>query len=142
MPVMTRTHAGHADCFVARIAHERLTSTHPLHGGPAVPLRLVKRDHQPERAVGSAFLAKGFRPFFLAAALFAAVGVPFWVATLVGTPPWRPPDIPLDWHAHEMVFGYAGAVIAGFLLTAVSNWTGRKTLDGGLLGLLACVWLS
>jgi uncharacterized protein involved in response to NO len=102
----------------------------------------VKREPEPERVVGSAFLAKGFRPFFLAAAMFAAVGVPFWVATLVGTPPWRPPDSPLDWHAHEMVFGFAGAVIAGFLLTAVSNWTGRKTLDGGLLALLCLVWLA
>lgn len=92
--------------------------------------------------MGSAILAKGFRPFFLAAALFAAVGVPFWIATLVGTPPWRPPDNPLAWHAHEMVFGFAGAVIAGFLLTAVANWTGRKTIDGGLLALLVLTWLS
>jgi uncharacterized protein involved in response to NO len=124
------------------IAHERLTSTHPLAGGPSVHLRLVRREPEPGPVMGSSFLAKGFRPFFLVAALFAAVGVPFWVATLVGAPPWRPPDNPLDWHAHEMVFGFAGAVIAGFLLTAVANWTGRRTLDGGLLALLCAIWLS
>ncbi len=47
----------------------------------------------------------------------------------------------MDWHAHEMLFGYAGAVIAGFLLTAVRNWTARETLQGAALAALACVWL-
>jgi uncharacterized protein involved in response to NO len=86
------------------------------------------------------FLAKGFRPFFPAAALFAAFGVPFWVATLVGSPPWQPPENPLAWHAHEMVFGFAGAVLAGFLLTAVGNWTSRATLEGWGLGALVAWW--
>ncbi|HEX5098767.1 MAG TPA: NnrS family protein, partial [Polyangiaceae bacterium] len=89
----------------------------------------------------SAFFASGFRPFFLGASLFAAFGVPFWVATLLGNAPWRPPANPLDWHAHEMVFGFTGAVFAGFLLTAIRRWTGQGTVDGWRLGALFGMWL-
>jgi len=89
----------------------------------------------------SAFFASGFRPFFLGASLFAAFGVPFWVATLLGSAPWRPPASPLDWHAHEMVFGFTGAVFAGFLLTAIRRWTGKATVSGWRLGALFAIWL-
>jgi uncharacterized protein involved in response to NO len=85
---------------------------------------------------GPAVLSAGFRPFFLCAALWAAVAVPVWLALLageVGLPSALPPAI---WHAHEMVFGYAAAVVAGFLLTAIPNWTGRMPLQGGPLALL------
>lgn len=92
------------------------------------------------RASGPAILASGFRPFFLLAALYAAIGIPFWVATLAGAPPWHVPANPLDWHAHEMVFGYAGAVLAGFLLTAIRKWTGRSTADGIPLLVLCVLW--
>jgi uncharacterized protein involved in response to NO len=92
------------------------------------------------RAPGPAILASGFRPFFLLAALYAAVGIPFWVATLAAVPPWRVPASPLDWHAHEMVFGYAGAVLAGFLLTAIRKWTGQPTADGLPLLALCALW--
>jgi uncharacterized protein involved in response to NO len=92
------------------------------------------------RAPGPAILASGFRPFFLLAALYAAVGIPFWVATLAAVPPWRVPANPLDWHAHEMVFGYAGAVLAGFLLTAIRKWTGQPTADGLPLLVLCALW--
>lgn len=85
----------------------------------------------------------GFRPFFLAASLFAVLAVALWLATFVAgtSPPGR--DLsPVHWHGHEMVFGYAMAVVAGFLLTAVTNWTGRMTLRGTPLALLLVAWLT
>lgn len=84
--------------------------------------------------------AKGFRPFFLLAGAFAALVLPVWLLTLAGVlgaagPGYLPA---MTWHAHEMIFGFAIAVFAGFLLTAVSNWTGRETLVGTpLLGACA-----
>lgn len=89
-----------------------------------------------------AFLSIGFRPFYLAAALFAAVAIPAWFAAYRG---WLVLEAPLPgmaWHAHEMVFGFAPAVISGFLLTAVRNWTGRPTPAGGALAALAGLWLA
>ncbi|WP_020558831.1 NnrS family protein [Thiofilum flexile] len=83
----------------------------------------------------------GFRPFFLAASLFAVFGTLAWVALYnfqwVGLPATYPPML---WHAHEMVFAYALAVIAGFLLTAVKNWTGLPTLHGYSLAGLFGLW--
>jgi uncharacterized protein involved in response to NO len=87
--------------------------------------------------VTSALLNLGFRPFYLLASLFAALAVPAWVADLAGHP-WAPGylDGPA-WHQHEMVFGFALAVIVGFLLTAARVWTGRPTPSGpGWLGAL------
>ncbi len=87
-------------------------------------------------------LAKGFRPFFLLSALFAASILPVWMLTLVGV---LHPGVHLDpvaWHGHEMVFGFASAVVAGFLLTAVGNWTGRETLTGRPLAALALLWIA
>ncbi len=84
---------------------------------------------------------KGFRPFFLLAALAACAIVPVWLLVLFG---YLQPHFPGDaaaWHAHEMLFGFAVAVIAGFLLTAVGNWTGRETLVGGKLLALSGLWL-
>jgi uncharacterized protein involved in response to NO len=96
--------------------------------------------HQGESVVP--LLAKGFRPFFLLASVFAATILPVWLLTLFGI---VHPGVHFDgvaWHAHEMVFGFAGAVIAGFLLTAVSNWTGRETLTGPGLAGLALLWVA
>ena len=84
-----------------------------------------------------AFLALGFRPLYLLAGLYAALAVPLWAAQYAG---WLPAANPL-WHAHEMLFGYAFAVIAGFLLTAVRNWTGLATPSGSALGGLALLWI-
>jgi len=87
-----------------------------------------------------ALAANGFRPFFLLAAVFASAIVPLWILVLAGV--LRPPGY-LDatsWHAHEMVLGYAVAVIAGFLLTAVGNWTKRETLVGTGLLALSALW--
>lgn len=91
---------------------------------------------------GTALSAKGFRPFFLGAAVFAGVVLPVWIAVLSGA---RLPAgylDPVSWHAHEMLFGFAVAVIAGFLLTAVGNWTQRETLTGPPLLGLAGLWIA
>lgn len=89
---------------------------------------------------GPAVFSMGFRPFFLLAALWAAIAVPVWVATLNN---WLPAShFDRDWHAHEMVFGYLSAVIAGFLLTAVPNWTGRLPITGAPLMGLVALWLA
>jgi len=90
---------------------------------------------------GSSTWTRGFRPFFLGAALYAIVSMMAWLAVyrygwaidLAGT-------TPSQWHAHEMIFGYAMAVIAGFLLTAAWNWTGRETASGTGLALLFTAW--
>jgi uncharacterized protein involved in response to NO len=85
-----------------------------------------------------ALLALGFRPFYLLAGAYAALSVPLWMLQYFGV---APPVQPL-WHAHEMIFGYAFAVIAGFLLTAVRGWTGRPTPSGAPLAALAAIWVA
>ncbi|WP_460156588.1 NnrS family protein [Pseudomonas sp. S2_H10] len=84
----------------------------------------------------------GFRPFFLAGAGFASLAVAFWAVWLYGgLPGAQPLGGMLAWHRHEMPFGFASAIIAGFLLTAVPNWTGRPALKGWPLIGLVLVWL-
>lgn len=90
-----------------------------------------------------ALFDRGFRPFFLLAMLYAAVSILLWGYTWVhGEVLAAPGVIPTYWHAHEMIFGFAGAVIAGFLLTAVTNWTGRTTATGAPLVALSALWLA
>lgn len=88
-----------------------------------------------------ALAAKGFRLFFLLAALFAIAIVPSWLLVLSGALPVGGYLDPIAWHAHEMIFGFVVAVIAGFLLTAVANWTQRETLTGAPLLALSALWL-
>jgi uncharacterized protein involved in response to NO len=90
---------------------------------------------------GPALFSFGFRPFFLAAAVQAALMVGLWVPWYLGmiTVPSAFP--PAAWHAHELLFGYVPAVIAGFLLTAVPNWTGRLPVVGRSLAGLVALWL-
>src|ERR1700752_4193107 len=71
---------------------------------------------------GPALFSYGFRPFFLGAAAWAALA-------------------PLDWHIHEMIYGYVAAAVAGFLLTAIPNWTGRLPVNGYPLAALFALWL-
>ena len=85
--------------------------------------------------------SKGFRPFFLLAALFAVAILPVWMLNLLGVLRLDGYLDPMSWHAHEMVFGFATAVIAGFLLTAVGNWAQRETAIGTPLLLLSALWL-
>ena len=91
---------------------------------------------------GWPLLRLGFRPFYLGAAAFALFAVPYWVAGLLGwvTLPATLP--PLLWHAHEMLFGFAMAVIAGFLLTAGKAWTGLATPRGATLAAMVGLWLA
>jgi uncharacterized protein involved in response to NO len=90
---------------------------------------------------GWAVLSYGFRPFFLLGALYAALLVPLWLAMLVHG--IEPPGAlsGLQWHAHELIFGFLAAIIAGFVLTAVPNWTGRFPLSGLPLAGLVGLWL-
>src|SRR5215831_576072 len=95
-----------------------------------------------QRAQGPAFLSAGFRPFFLFASVWAAVAVPVWLALYVHG--YGPQGVlpAMLWHAHEMVFGYGLAAVAGFLLTAIPNWTGRLPVRGTPLAALALLWLA
>ncbi|MEQ8354045.1 MAG: NnrS family protein [Kiloniellaceae bacterium] len=91
---------------------------------------------------GPALFRQGFRPFFLAAGLWAAAAVPLWLAVLLSGLAVPTLFDPLAWHAHEMIFGFAAAVVAGFLLTAIPNWTGRLPLQGLPLAGLFLAWLA
>lgn len=87
-------------------------------------------------------LRLGFRPFYLGAAAFACLAVPLWLALFLGEISLDLRVAPLLWHAHEMLFGFAAAVIVGFLLTAGKAWTGLATPRGAFLGALAALWLA
>lgn len=91
---------------------------------------------------GPALFSYGFRPFFLGAAGWAALALVLWLAQYAGavTLPIAMP--PLDWHVHEMLYGYVAATVAGFLLTAIPNWTGRLPVMGPPLAALFGVWVA
>jgi len=92
------------------------------------------------RGSGQALFALGFRPFFLAAGIYAVLMMALWLLVLRGS--IAPGNLsPLVWHGHEMLFGFAVAVIAGFLLTAAQNWTGIRTPSGAPLAALFLLWL-
>jgi len=88
-----------------------------------------------------ALLGYGFRPFFLAAGIAAVVLVPWWALSLTGGVSLETPWPPVLWHGHEMIFGFIGAAVAGFLLTAVPSWTGQRGFAGWPLALLTGLWL-
>jgi len=91
---------------------------------------------------GPAILSYGFRPFFLLGASWAASVLAVWLPMLGGA--FSPPTAfsPLEWHVHELVYGYVPCIIAGFLLTAVPNWTGRLPVTGGPLLALVATWAA
>ncbi len=86
-------------------------------------------------------LQLGFRPFYLLGAGFAALAVPLWLASYVGLLPDGGYLTGAQWHSHEMIFGFAAAIIVGFLFTAVANWSGRPTPHGGILAGFAGLWI-
>lgn len=90
---------------------------------------------------GVALFRLGFRPFYLLAALFAALAVPLWLAQFAGLLPPPAAYPAMLWHAHEMSFGFVLAVIVGFLLTAARVWTGLPTPTGHHLAGLAALWV-
>lgn len=91
---------------------------------------------------GPAILSYGFRPFFFVGAIAALLGIVAWIPQYFGeieiVNTWAPPV----WHAHEMLFGFIPAVVTGFLLTAIPNWTGRLPLQGRPLLVLLLAWLA
>ena len=91
---------------------------------------------------GPAILSYGFRPFFLLGAIWAASSVALWLPMLGGAITLPTAFSPLEWHVHELVYGYVPAIVAGFLLTAVPNWTGRLPVTGGPLLALVATWVA
>lgn len=106
-------------------------------------MALIRLDEPTTRRIDPkrfALFALGFRPFYLLAAVFAAVAIPAWALMLAGMPGTAWPGA--WWHAHEMLFGFAVAVIVGFLFTAGKVWTGLATPTGLALQGLASLWLA
>lgn len=86
-------------------------------------------------------LRLGFRPFFLLGGIFAVLAIAIWILSLNALIQFSPVNGMFWWHSHEMLFGFAPAVIAGFLLTAVQNWTGVASVKGKKLLFLVMLWL-
>jgi len=84
----------------------------------------------------------GFRPFFLGGSVFAGLAIPLWIAVFSDLISVGSSASPMDWHAHEMVFGFFGAILGGFLLTAMPNWTGSPALSGDKLLGLFLTWVG
>ena len=91
---------------------------------------------------GPALLSYGFRPFFLFGSLYAGLAILAWLPMFYGELELSTAFAPRDWHVHEMLYGYLPAVITGFLLTAVPNWTGRMPLQGRPLLVLVLAWAA
>lgn len=99
--------------------------------------------NKPTQVKGLALFNLGFRPFFLGAAVFAILSILSWIAVYTSNSTITISNIiPSQWHAHEMLYGYGMAVVAGFLLTAVKNWTGVQTPHGKPLMLLFALWCA
>lgn len=91
---------------------------------------------------GWPLFANSFRPFFLFAAIQAAVSILAWLPMLYGELSVTSAFAPRGWHVHEMLYGFLPAVITGFLFTAIPNWTGRLPIQGTSLAALLVVWLA
>ena len=91
---------------------------------------------------GPTLFSYGFRPFFLGGALWAALGILLWLPQYFGELSLPTAFAPLDWHIHEMLFGFLVAIATGFLLTAIPNWTGRLPVNGYPLAGLGVLWLA
>ena len=107
-----------------------------------VPPRVASESAQAPAPRGWPLFRLGFRPFYLGAAALALLDVPLWVALFLGEARLNLAVSPLLWHAHEMLFGFAVAVILGFLLTAGKAWTGLATPRGVFLAALVLLWLA
>lgn len=91
---------------------------------------------------GPILLSGGFRPFFLFGAAWAAIAVALWLPIFEGHLTLPSAFAPLDWHVHELLYGYLPAAVAGFLLTAIPNWTGRLPVVGRPLAWLVGLWAA
>src|SRR5690606_33687433 len=95
-----------------------------------------------ERQLPMPLFRLGFRPFFLLGAIWAVLGLALWLAALAGLAEVGGPYGAVAWHAHEMIYGFAAAVLAGFLLTAVPGWTMQPKLGAAGLAALAGLWVA
>jgi uncharacterized protein involved in response to NO len=102
---------------------------------------VLRIDEPPRPSRGFALWDLGFRPFYLLASAFAALSIALWALEYAGWLPGSYLEAPSR-HGHEMLFGFALAVVAGFLFTAVRNWTGQPTPTGGWLMAIALVWVA
>jgi uncharacterized protein involved in response to NO len=93
-------------------------------------------------AAAHPFFRGGFRPFFFGAAMWAVIAIASWLFVLAGTISLPTRFDPVAWHRHEMLFGFVGAAVAGFLLTAIPNWTGRLPIAGKPLLSLFGMWAA
>jgi uncharacterized protein involved in response to NO len=93
-------------------------------------------------AASHPFFRGGFRPFFFGGAAWALIALTLWICSLTGEITLQTAIDALSWHRHEMLFGFVGAIISGFLLTAVPNWTGRLPIAGWPLVGLSALWLA
>jgi len=91
---------------------------------------------------GPALFSYGFRPFFLGGAAWSAACIALWIPQFTAGFSLPTAYAPLDWHIHEMLYGYVAAVVAGFMLTAIPNWTGRLPINGTPLAALVALWLA
>ncbi len=95
-----------------------------------------------QKPPGLSVFAAGFRPFFFLGAVWSAIAIPVWLCVYTGKAVLPSALSPTVWHVHEMIFGFAFATVAGFLLTAIPNWTGRLPIRGAPLAALATLWLA
>lgn len=102
---------------------------------------MTTKGNTERRTAPAGFLSRGFRPFFLGSTVLAAVAIPLWVAAYSGWLAFAQGALTLEWHTHELIFGYTGGVVAGFALTAVPNWTGRLPVSGRPLAGLFALWI-
>ena len=116
--------------------HSRIIDPARSKRTPSARFRVLRADR------GGAFLSYAFRLFFLCGAGYAAIAMLVWLALFRGALELPSTFSPRDWHIHEMLYGYLPAVITGFLLTAIPNWTGRLSVRGLPLLLLVIVWTA
>jgi len=93
-------------------------------------------------AAAPPILRGGFRPFFFGAAAWGVIALALWLCSLAGLFQLPTALEPVAWHRHEMIFGFIGAAVAGFLLTAIPNWTGRLPIAGRPLLALFSLWAA
>jgi uncharacterized protein involved in response to NO len=103
--------------------------------------QLASRIHTGSKSEPPLWLTQGFRPFFFVAAIWSIGALAIWIAMLATGRALPSIFDPLSWHIHEMLFGFGLAAAAGFLLTAVPNWTKRPAVSGKLLASLVGLWL-
>jgi uncharacterized protein involved in response to NO len=115
----------------------KMNHIYKIYLAPMNPIPRIPRGY-----CGPTLFSYGFRPFFLAGSAWAALSILVWVPQIFGELTLTTAFAPRDWHIHEMLYGYLPAVIAGFLLTAIPNWTGRLPVAGLPLAILFSLWLA